>query len=42
MFYSDGKPNSPIDLELYGKISVETDFHSDPEVRAEIGFNKKF
>lgn len=28
--------------EIYGKIVLDTDFHSNPDVRAEIGFIKKF
>lgn len=30
------------DLEVYGKITAETDLHSEPEIKAEIGFKKKF
>lgn len=31
-----------LNLEFYGKLLVETDFHSDPKLRAEIGFKKRF
>ena len=30
-----------LDLEFYGKLIVDTDFHSDPKLRAEIGFKKR-
>ena len=29
-------------LEFYGKLLAEINFHSNPTIRAEIGFKKKF
>lgn len=35
----DNKENT---TEIYASLKAETDFHDNPEIKAEIGFRKRF